>query len=217
MPARLCEQMSDSSAATSVRIGVLGGTFDPIHCGHLLAASEAAHALDLDRIIFVPSGESWQKSGRHVSPPAARYDMALIATADDRRFEVSRVDLDRPGPTFTVDTLTALRDRYRAGPGARPEWFFLVGVDALNALDTWERPDEAVNLAQFVAIARPGHENRLPVPLRDRVFSVATPSLDISSSECRRRARAGEPLTYLVPGGVAAYIAKTGLYQGSGE
>jgi nicotinate-nucleotide adenylyltransferase len=189
------------------RIGVMGGTFDPIHHGHLVAASEVADKFTLDEVIFVPTGHPWQKSGE--SAAEHRYLMTVIATAANPSFTVSRVDIDRPGPTYTRDTLIDLR---AAEPDA--EWFFITGADALAAIMSWKDVDEVFALANFIGVTRPGytlHDLHLPDVSVD---IVEVPALAISSSDCRARVRGGAPVWYLVPDGVVQYIAKHGLYQG---
>jgi nicotinate-nucleotide adenylyltransferase len=189
------------------RIGVMGGTFDPIHHGHLVAASEVADKFSLDEVIFVPTGHPWQKSGE--SAAEHRYLMTVIATAANPSFTVSRVDIDRPGPTYTRDTLTDLR---AAEPDA--QWFFITGADALAAIMSWKDVDEVFALAHFIGVTRPGytlHDLQLPDV---SVEIVEVPALAISSSDCRARVRGGAPVWYLVPDGVVQYIAKHGLYQG---
>jgi nicotinate-nucleotide adenylyltransferase len=190
------------------RIGVMGGTFDPVHHGHLVAASEVAHTFSLDEVIFVPTGAPYQKQTRVVSPPEDRYLMTVIATASNPRFSVSRVDIDRPGPTYTIDTLKDLRAQ--AAPS--DEFFFITGADALAEILTWHAADELFTLAHFVGCTRPGH--RLTgAGLPDAKLSlVEIPALAISSTECRARVQASEPVWYLVPDGVVQYIAKRGLY-----
>ena len=190
------------------RTGVMGGTFDPIHHGHLVAASEVAHIFDLDEVIFVPTGQPYQKENRQVSPAEDRYLMTVIATASNPRFSVSRVDIDRPGPTYTIDTLREIH----AKKGRDDELFFITGADALAEILTWHDVDELFTLAHFVGCTRPGH--RLSgVGLPDgKVSLVEIPALAISSTECRARVEAGEPVWYLVPDGVVQYIAKRKLY-----
>jgi len=185
----------------------MGGTFDPIHHGHLVAASEVADQFRLDEVIFVPTGRPWQKDGE--SAAEHRYLMAVIETAANPSFTVSRVDIDRPGPTYTKDTLTDLR---AAEPDA--EWFFITGADALAAIMSWKDVDEVFALAHFIGVTRPGytlHDLQLPGL---SVEIVEVPALAISSSDCRVRVRSGAPVWYLVPDGVVQYIAKHGLYQG---
>ena len=190
------------------RIGVMGGTFDPIHHGHLVAASEVAALYDLSEVIFVPTGQPWQKEGRKVSPAEDRYLMTVIATASNPRFSVSRVDIDRPGPTYTIDTLRELRSM--RGEGA--EFFFITGADALSQMMSLQDAADLFKLAHFVGVTRPGHRLSSAGLPSDQVSLVEIPALSISSTECRQRVAAGEPVWYLVPDGVVQYIAKRGLY-----
>jgi nicotinate-nucleotide adenylyltransferase len=190
------------------RIGVMGGTFDPVHHGHLVAASEVAHIFDLDDVIFVPTGQPYQKHHQVVSPAEDRYLMTVIATASNPRFSVSRVDIDRPGPTYTIDTLHELR----AAAGPADELFFITGADALAEILTWHDVDELFTLAHFVGCTRPGHRLSGAGLPEGKVSLVEIPALAISSTECRARVEAGEPVWYLVPDGVVQYIAKRRLY-----
>jgi nicotinate-nucleotide adenylyltransferase len=188
----------------------MGGTFDPIHHGHLVAASEVQSWFDLDEVVFVPTGDPWQKSGREVAPAEHRYLMTVIATASNPRFWVSRVDIDRAGPTYTVDTL---RDLKTSMPDS--DLYFITGADALADIFTWRSAEDLFALAQFVGCTRPGHEmdaETLAAIPADRVTMVEIPALAISSTECRERTRRGEPVWYLVPDGVVQYIAKHHLY-----
>lgn len=193
-----------------MRIGVMGGTFDPIHLGHLVAASEVAHRFDLDEVVFVPTGQPWQKQHRQVSSAEDRYLMTVIATAADPRFSVSRVDIDRPGPTYTADTLRDLHVHY----GPATQLFFITGADALSDILSWQRTDEVLDYAHLVGVTRPGHVLTDPGIAPGRVTLVEVPALAISSSDCRRRIVSGEPVRYLIPPGVQAYIAKRDLYVG---
>ena len=190
----------------------MGGTFDPIHHGHLVAASEVQAWFGLDEVVFVPTGDPWQKSHREVSPAEHRYLMTVIATAANPRFRVSRVDIDRPGRTYTIDTLRDLRQQM---PDA--ELYFITGADALADIFTWRAADELFALANFVGCTRPGYEMD-PATLADipaeRVTMVEIPALAISSTDCRDRTSRGEPVWYLVPDGVVQYIAKHHLYPG---
>lgn len=193
------------------RIGIMGGTFDPIHNGHLVAASEVAHLFDLDRVLFVPTGQPWQKAERQVSPAEDRYLMTVIATASNPRFGVSRVDVDREGATYTVDTLADLRRQY---PGA--ELFFITGADAMRSIISWHDWEGMFELAHFVGVTRPGYElndDILPEVHRERVSLVDVPAMAISSTDCRERSAQGRPVWYLVPDGVVQYIAKNQLYS----
>jgi len=191
----------------------MGGTFDPIHHGHLVAASEVQAWFDLDEVVFVPTGDPWQKSDRQVSPAEHRYLMTVIATAANPHFTVSRVDIDRLGPTYTIDTL---RDLHAAMPDA--ELFFITGADALAEIFTWRNADELFALAQFVGCTRPGYtmdDDTLANIPSDRVTMIEIPALAISSTDCRERHRRGEPVWYLVPDGVVQYIGKHDLYPAS--
>jgi len=191
------------------RIGVLGGTFDPIHNGHLVAASEVAHVLELAEVVFVPTGQPWQKESRDLSPPEDRYLMTVIATAFDPLLSVSRVDIDRPGETYTVDTLSDLR----AARGPDAEFFFIMGADALSGIKTWHKTENLFSLAHFVGCTRPGHRIDLDGLDEHDVTLIEIPALEISSTACRERVRTGRPIRYLVPDGVIQYIAKRGLYR----
>jgi nicotinate-nucleotide adenylyltransferase len=192
--------------AGGARIGVMGGTFDPIHHGHLVAASEVAHAFALDEVVFVPTGHPEDKES--ASAGEDRYLMTVIATASNPRFSVSRVDIDRPGLTYTIDTLRDLR----AMRGPADQLFFITGADALARIMSWRDVEELFTLAHFVGCTRPGH--RLSgVGLPDgKVSLIEIPALTISSTACRARVAKGEPIWYLVPDGIVQYIAKRGLY-----
>lgn len=186
----------------------MGGTFDPVHHGHLVAASEVQALLNLDEVVFVPTGQPWQKDGTGVSPAEHRYLMTVIATASNPRFTVSRVDIDRDGPTYTIDTLRDLREQR---PDA--ELFFITGADALAQILTWKDVNELWSLAHFVGVTRPGHvlsDKGLPT---DKITLTEVPALAISSTDCRGRVGRGEPVWYLVPDGVVQYIGKHRLYH----
>ncbi len=192
----------------------MGGTFDPIHNGHLVAASEVADLFELDEVVFVPTGQPWQK-GRQVSPGEDRYLMTVIATASNPRFSVSRVDIDRGGPTYTRDTL---RDLHRLNPDS--DLYFITGADALASILSWQDLEEMFATARFVGVSRPGYElgsehladvlDGLP---DDALTLVEIPALAISSTDCRRRAQESRPLWYLMPDGVVQYISKRELYR----
>lgn len=183
----------------------MGGTFDPIHHGHLVAASEVAQSFSLDEVVFVPTGRPWQKS--KVSPSEHRYLMTVIATASNPRFTVSRVDIDRDGATYTVDTLRDLRAQW---PDA--ELFFISGADAVEQIVSWKDVEQLWDLAHFIAVSRPGHELSLSGLSGKHVSLLEVPALAISSTDCRARVGRGDPVWYLVPDGVVQYIAKYGLY-----
>lgn len=191
------------------RIGVMGGTFDPIHNGHLVAASEVSALYDLSDVVFVPTGQPWQKTEREVSQAEDRYLMTVLATATNPRFSVSRIDIDRPGLTYTIDTLRELRE---ANPSA--ELFFITGADALAQILDWHSYEEMFSMAHFVGVTRPGY----PLALDDRfpkgsVSLLEIPALTISSSDCRERVGRGAPIWYLVPDSVVRYIDKRRLYR----
>jgi nicotinate-nucleotide adenylyltransferase len=186
----------------------MGGTFDPIHHGHLVAASEVAGLFGLDEVVFVPTGQPWQKAEREVSPPEDRYLMTVIATASNPRFTVSRVDIDRGGPTYTIDTLTDLR---KQRPDA--ELFFITGADALGQIVSWRDNQQLFDLAHFIGVTRPGF-HLADAHLPEGVVSlVEIPAMAISSTDCRGRVERGMPVWYLVPDGVVQYIEKSGLYR----
>jgi nicotinate-nucleotide adenylyltransferase len=197
-----------AEAEQKARVGIMGGTFDPIHHGHLVAASEVTNLFDLDEVIFVPTGMPWQKAVRQVSPAEHRYLMTVIATASNPRFWVSRVDIDRPGPTYTIDTIYDIRAQR---PDA--ELFFITGADALEQILSWKNAEDALRIARFVGVTRPGYDlsdDHLP---RDAVTLVDVPAMAISSSDCRDRVAAHRPVWYLVPDGVVQYINKHRLYR----
>jgi nicotinate-nucleotide adenylyltransferase len=195
----------------------MGGTFDPIHNGHLVAASEVADLFDLDEVVFVPTGQPWQKAGRHVAAAEDRYLMTVIATASNPRFSVSRVDIDRGGKTYTKDTL---RDLQALNPDT--DLYFITGADALASILSWQNWEDLFAMARFVGVSRPGFEldgkhiasARAELPA-DALSLVEIPALAISSTDCRRRAEQARPIWYLVPDGVVQYVSKRGLYQGS--
>ena len=190
------------------KIGIMGGTFDPIHNGHLVAASEVADRFALDEVLFVPTGQPWQKADRAVSPAEDRYLMTVIASASNPQFSASRVDIDRGGPTYTVDTLSELHE-------ARPDaaLFFITGADALAQILSWRDVDRVFRYAHFVGVTRPGYElgdDHLPAGVASL---VEVPAMAISSTACRERVAQGRPVWYLVPDGVVQYITKRNLYR----
>jgi len=197
----------------TARIGILGGTFDPIHYGHLAIAEEARLALQLDRVLFVPAAQQPLKRGAHVASPEQRLAMTELACAPNAAFEVSRIELDRPGPSFTLTTLEALQAA-RIG-----EVHFILGDDALADLTRWYGAARVVELARIIAVGRPGSApditriiHALPA-LSERLTVLPGPALDISSSALRRRVAAGQPIRYQTPDAVVAYIDEHGLYQ----
>jgi nicotinate-nucleotide adenylyltransferase len=190
----------------------MGGTFDPVHHGHLVAASEVAARFDLDEVVFVPTGKPSFKQHQAVSPAEHRYLMTVIATASNPRFTVSRVDIDRDGTTYTVDTLRDLR-------AERPDsdLFFITGADAVEQILTWRDAAELFTMAHFVAVTRPGHQLSIAGLPQGRVTLQEVPALAISSTDIRARAGTGQPVWYLVPDGVVQYIGKHGLYRGQDD
>ncbi|WP_267208059.1 nicotinate-nucleotide adenylyltransferase [Corynebacterium sp. Marseille-P8863] len=195
----------------AARIGIMGGTFDPIHHGHLVAASEVADRFQLDEVVFVPTGNPWQKAGRTITAAEDRYLMTVIATASNPRFSVSRVDIDRGGPTYTMDTLRDLREQF---PNA--QLYFITGADALSSIMSWRDWEHMFELAEFVGVTRPGYElseDMLPEEIQRRVHLIEIPAMAISSTDCRERSEQGRPVWYLVPDGVVQYIGKNQLYQ----
>ena len=190
----------------------MGGTFDPIHHGHLLTAEEALQQFELDEVVFVPTGQPWMKEDRVVSRPEDRYLMVVIATASNPRFSVSRLEIEREGPTYTVDTLRELQ-RERGDV----ELYFVTGADAIGEILQWKDPDEALEIAHFIAATRPGYDLTAfeqGAPTSDpRVTVMSIPALAISSTDIRERVRTHRPIRYLVPEGVQTYIEKAGLYR----
>jgi nicotinate-nucleotide adenylyltransferase len=194
------------------RVGVMGGTFDPIHYGHLVTAEEAVAQFGLDQVVFVPTGRPWMKADRDVSPGEDRYLMTVVATASNPRFSVSRVEIDREGPTYTVDTLRLLADEH---PDA--ELYFITGADAMLEIFDWKEAGDVLTLAHFIAATRPGYdlarfEAAAPTQ-HPRVSRMDIPALAISSSDIRRRVHESRAIRYLLPEGVKSYIEKQGLYR----
>jgi nicotinate-nucleotide adenylyltransferase len=198
------------------RLGVMGGTFDPIHHGHLVTAEMALWQFDLDEVVFVPTGQPWMKTDREVSAAEHRYLMTVIAASSNPRFTVSRIEIERDGPTYTVETLQQLR-REAEEP---IELFFITGADAMLEILHWKDPEEVLSEAHFIAATRPGYDlDRFQKEAPDRHSKVSVmdiPALAISSTDIRRRVSLGEPIRYLVPDGVKTYIEKAGLYRAPG-
>lgn len=192
------------------RLGVMGGTFDPIHHGHLVAASEVASVFNLDEVIFVPTGVPWQKG--QVTEGEHRYLMSVIATASNPRFKVSRVDIDRDGPTYTIDTLKDIKAAY---PDA--ELFFITGADAVAQIIAWKDFEQLWDYATFIAVSRPGHKLEIPNVPAGAIEKLEIPALAISSTDVRGRVATKKPVWYLVPDGVVQYIAKHDLYAGGAK
>lgn len=190
----------------------MGGTFDPIHNGHLVCAEEARLQFSLDEVVFVPSGKPWQKAG--VSHAEDRYLLTVLATASNHHFSVSRIDIDRGGPTYTVDTLRAFRSFY----GEKVELFFITGTDAVAEILTWKDPEAVLDEAHFIAANRPNYSlsDDHQKLFRDRVSVMEIPALAISSTDIRRRVAEGRTIRYLLPREVREFIAERKLYRTEG-
>jgi nicotinate-nucleotide adenylyltransferase len=189
---------------------VMGGTFDPIHYGHLVTAEEALDQFELEGVLFVPTGRPWMKEHEVVSPAEDRYLMTVIATASNPLFTVSRIEVDREGPTYAVETLRSLKADLDA------DLFFITGADAILEILQWKEPEELFELARFIAATRPGYDMsgfEVPEPVADAVTIMNVPALAISSTDIRDRVATGRPIHYLVPEGVKSYIEKSGLYR----
>ena len=193
------------------RVGIMGGTFDPVHYGHLVCAEEARWQFELDEVVFVPTGQPWQK--REVSPAEDRYMLTMLAPAPNTKFSVSRIDIDRKGPTYTRDTLKKFKEFY----GGDVDLFFITGADAVLDILTWKDPDEVLELAQLIAASRPEYDlSKLDqIKVARRVKTMQIPALSISSTDIRERVRTGRPIRYLVPREVLRYIEERGLYSSS--
>ncbi len=198
------------------RIGIMGGTFDPIHYGHLVTAEEALVQFNLDRVVFMPTGRPVAKRDLSVSDPEHRYLMSVIATAANPDFEVSRLEIDRPGPTYTVDTMTEMRGVW--GPSA--DLYFITGADAVWEILTWKDAARLAELTRLIAATRPGYDlsrfQSAHAQSPDRIPGVdfmEVPALAISSTDIRGRVAARRPIRYLLPEAVVAYIGKNGLYR----
>jgi nicotinate-nucleotide adenylyltransferase len=200
----------------NLRLGILGGTFDPIHFGHLLAAEEARGTLRLDRVLFALAGDPPHKQGHPILPVAHRLAMLRLAIADNPAFAITTVDIDRPGPHYTVDMVRLLREEWGTGAG---ETFFIMGADSLADLVIWYQPDQLIQLCRIAVVARPGYradlrELEVALPgLSQRLDWVEMPVLGISSSDLQRRVREGRSIRYQVPAAVAGYVAEHGLYR----
>jgi len=193
-----------------LKLGVMGGTFDPIHMGHLVAASEALALFELERVLFVPAGQPWQKAT--YSEAEDRYLMTVLGAAPHAHFEVSRIELDRAGPTYTADTMQLLNDFYEGTCAL----FFIAGADAVLRLGTWEKLDNLAELADIIAVSRPGFDLDQLEPRAGwpKVHPLIIPDVGVSSSEIRERVRKGLPIDFLVPAEIVAYVKEHGLYRG---
>ena len=204
-----------------MRWGILGGTFDPIHLGHLLLAEEGREILALDQVLFVPAGQPWLKAGQPLTAAVHRLRMVELATADNPHFEVLLWEVERPGPSYTVDTL----ERLRAESGAAAELHFILGLDALADFPRWKNPERILHLANLAVVPRPGYresdadsivagiKSLYPV-YADRITRLTVDSVAISATDLRRRVAIGQSLRYRTPAAVGEYIGEQGLYKG---
>jgi nicotinate-nucleotide adenylyltransferase len=198
-------------------IGFLGGTFDPIHIGHLIIAEEVRVRLALDEVLFSPAGQPWFKSERSITPGEHRLEMVRLALESNPYFKLSTIELERPGPTYSVDTISVLRKEFGTEVGI----YFIVGFDALAGLPLWKEPARLIKLCQIVGIKRPGYteldwqflERAIPGVCAS-VIVLDVPQIDISSIEIRERVKKGISIRYLVPEAVERYISEHGLYKG---
>ena len=202
-----------------MRVGVLGGTFDPVHNGHLIIAEEAQAKLGLAKVLFIPAGRPWFKDGENVSDMGWRLDMLKLAVNGNPSFEIDTMELERAGATYTIDTVEELRKRM----GGDVELFFIIGIDALSELGRWKEPERLASICHFATMRRPGFteldleamEGEVP-GVSGRVHLLDNVQVDISSSDIRERVERGQSIRYLVPPAVRAYIEEEGLYRASG-
>ena len=187
-------------------LGVFGGSFDPVHNGHIRAAELVQQALELDQVIFVPAGKQWQKNS--TTSAADRLSMLRLALADHSGFVVSEIDIARGGNTYTIDTLRELQDEHQGD-----KLFFILGTDALSGIESWKNADELLDKAQFVVVSRPGSELVIPPIAKGRVWSLEIPALDISSTDFREKFGLGTDYEALLPERVLTYIREHNLYS----
>ncbi|MDA8235280.1 MAG: nicotinate-nucleotide adenylyltransferase [Clostridia bacterium] len=201
---------------SKIKIGLMGGTFDPVHYGHMVTAEAARYEFQLDKVIFVPSGHPPHKAGSPVTGAEHRYFMTALAVTSNPNFEVSKVEIDRVGPSYTVDTIKYFLDQYHG----EAEVYFITGVDAIREILTWRKVEDLLELCYFIAATRPGYQlwemhQRLSVLLShqlERIKTMEVPALAISSTDIRNRVRKGRPIKYLLPELVESYIIKNKLY-----
>ena len=203
-----------------MRVGILGGTFDPVHLGHLLIAEESRLSLALDQVLFIPAGQPWLKAGQPLTAAEHRWQMTQLAVASNPHFQALRTEIDRPGPSYTVDTLTSLHTEL--APPA--ELYFILGLDALESFHLWKEPERVLQLATLVVVHRPGYgnderdkiiagvETRYPDYIH-RLIALPMPGIEISATAIRRRAAAGQSFRYHTPEPVAQYILEQRLYR----
>ncbi|AFS78982.1 nicotinate-nucleotide adenylyltransferase NadD [Gottschalkia acidurici 9a] len=199
------------------RYGIMGGTFDPIHTGHLVVAEEVRQEFNLDKVIFMPTGDPPHKSSKEVALGQYRYEMTLLATVTNPFFEVSRLELDRKGTTYTIDTMITLKEKYKDDV----EFYFITGADSLLELHTWKDSDKILELCKIVAATRPGYDlgdmeerlKELNEDNKESINTITTPGLQISSTDIRHRVKNGMTIKYLLPESVEVYIEKYKLYK----
>lgn len=202
------------------KIGIMGGTFNPIHHGHLVTAQEALSQFKLDRVIFIPTGNPPHKIENKIAGAEDRYIMTVIATSSNGNFFVSRMEINRKGKSYTIDTVRRLKKQY----GTDTQLYFITGADAILEILTWKKTDEIVSLCKFIAATRPGYNLKRLEDLKEklfrnkmdassRIFVMEIPALSISSTDIRNRIRNNRPIDYLLPEGVSNYILKHGLYK----
>ena len=198
------------------RLGIMGGTFDPIHFGHLVAAETARVAFDLDRVLFIPTGQPPHKVDHRVTDPRERYEMVGLAIAANPGFALSNLEIRRGGPSYTIDTLRTLH-----GILPESELYFITGADALRSMLSWREPEEIIGLTRVISVSRPGYplqdlfeiiDQHVPRH-QDRIFQLKIPALAISSTDIRRRIKDGLPVRYLLPDNVKSRIEKRGFYR----
>lgn len=198
------------------RLGIMGGTFDPIHYGHLVAAESARIELDLDKVLFIPTGIPPHKIERQVTDANLRFEMVEMSIRNNQNFKVSRLEIEREGPTYTIDTLRILQELF-----PEQELYFITGTDALRELLTWKKPEEIIKLARIVGASRPGYDshdlltkiNRKYPFTKDRISQLEVPALAISSTDIRARVQNHKSIRYLLPDEVRLFIKKNNLYQ----
>ncbi len=207
----------DLSTEKKQKIGIMGGTFDPVHYGHLVTAEAVRAEFNLDKVLFIPAGKPPHKDNESITEPVHRYRMTVLAAATNPHFEVSRLELEKSRTTYTVDTIKELISLY----GEATAFYFITGADAILEILTWHKAEELLSLCQFVAATRPGFNKQdleqkileIQSKYNRRIFSITVPSLAISSTDIRNRVRCGMPIKYLLPEGVEKYIQENGIYR----
>ena len=192
-----------------MKAGILGGTFDPIHLGHLMVAEEARIKLGLEEVVFIPTGQPWMKAGRPLSPSHHRLNMVRLAIASNPFFRVSPMEIERPGPSYAVDTLRELHQE----AGGHGEFYFILGIDSLKEFVNWKEPEVVLELATLVAVPRPGFEYPEPSSASGRAIRLDGPVIGISGTEIRRRVAEALSVRYQVPEAVEVYMYRYGLYR----